>query len=87
MSIALILAARDRRGRPACRPVLKPFSIEPTIQVNRVESSSGNFTTKLYRTRLDYGFSPLMFASALALLRQRGKGSAALLQKESLTPS
>ena len=50
---------------PARISVLKQFSIEPTIQVNRVESSSGNFTTKLYRTRLDYGFSPLMFASAL----------------------
>ena len=45
--------------------MLKQFSLEPTIQVNRVESPSGNFTTKLYRTRLDYGFSPLMFASAL----------------------
>jgi hypothetical protein len=33
--------------------------------VNRVELPAGHFTTKLYRTRADYGFSPRMFASAL----------------------
>jgi len=35
------------------------------MQINRVESQSGSFTTKVIRTRADYGFSPLMFASAL----------------------
>jgi hypothetical protein len=50
---------------PARVTLLKQFSLEPSIQINRVESSSGTFTTKVVRTRADYGFSPLMFASAL----------------------
>jgi hypothetical protein len=50
---------------PARVTLLKQFSLEPSIQVNRVESPSGNFTTKVVRSRIDYGFSPLMFASAL----------------------
>jgi hypothetical protein len=45
--------------------VTKRLSLEPSVQVNRVELPAGNFTTKLYRTRADYGFSPRMFASAL----------------------
>lgn len=45
--------------------VTKQFSLEPSIQVNRVKLPAGNFTSKLYRTRVDYGFSPRMFASAL----------------------
>jgi hypothetical protein len=50
---------------PARVTVLKQFSLEPSIQVNRVQSPSGNFTTNVFRTRADYGFSPLMFVSAL----------------------
>jgi hypothetical protein len=50
---------------PARVTLLKQFSLEPSIQVNRVESPSGNFTTNVFRTRADYGFSPLMFVSAL----------------------
>jgi hypothetical protein len=45
--------------------VLKQFSLEPTISLNRVETPTAIVTTKLFRTRADYGFSPLMFASAL----------------------
>jgi hypothetical protein len=45
--------------------VLKQFSFEPTISINRVEVPGSTVTTRLYRTRADYGFSPLMFASAL----------------------
>ena len=45
--------------------VLKQFSFEPTISLNRVEIPGASVTTQLYRTRADYGFSPLMFASAL----------------------
>ena len=45
--------------------VMKQFSFEPTISVNRVEVPGATVTTRLYRTRADYGFSPLMFASAL----------------------
>jgi hypothetical protein len=45
--------------------VMKQFSFEPTISINRVEVPGSTVTTRLYRTRADYGFSPLMFASAL----------------------
>jgi len=45
--------------------VLKQFSFEPTISINRVDIPGSVVTTKLYRTRADYGFSPLMFMSAL----------------------
>jgi hypothetical protein len=50
---------------PARVTILKQFSLEPSIQINRIASRSGDFTTKVLRTRVDYGFSPLMFASAL----------------------
>jgi Domain of unknown function (DUF5916) len=50
---------------PARITLLKQFSLEPSIQINRIDSRSGQFTTKVLRTRVDYGFSPLMFASAL----------------------
>ena len=50
---------------PSRVSVLKQFSIEPSVQVNRVEAANGTFTTKVVRARVDYGFSPLMFASAL----------------------
>jgi Domain of unknown function (DUF5916) len=45
--------------------LLKQFSAEPTVSISHLELPEGHFTTKLLRTRLDYGFSPLMFASAL----------------------
>ena len=45
--------------------ILKQFSLEPTISLNRVETPTAIATTRLYRTRADYGFSPLMFVSAL----------------------
>jgi hypothetical protein len=45
--------------------VLKQFSFEPTVSLNRFETAGTTVTTRLYRTRVDYGFSPLMFASAL----------------------
>jgi len=45
--------------------VLKQLSFEPTISINRFETPLETVTTRLYRTRADYGFSPLMFASAL----------------------
>ena len=43
---------------------LKQFSFEPTVSLNRFERKS-TVTTRLYRTRADCGFSPLMFLSAL----------------------
>ena len=45
--------------------VMKQFSFEPTISINRVEIPGATVTSRLYRTRADYGFSPLMFVSAL----------------------
>ena len=50
---------------PSRVTVLKQLSVEPSVQVNRIEAASGTFTTKVLRARADYGFSPLMFASAL----------------------
>ncbi len=45
--------------------ILKQFSVEPSVSINRVRLTAGDFTTKLLRARTDYGFSPRMFASAL----------------------
>lgn len=45
--------------------ILKQLSVEPRISISRVELPTGNFTTRLFSTRTDYGFSPRMFASAL----------------------
>jgi hypothetical protein len=45
--------------------VLKQFSIEPGLTIQRVRLPAGNFTNKLVRARADYGFSPRMFLSAL----------------------
>ena len=50
---------------PSRVSVLKQFSVEPTISISHIELPAGSFTTKLLRGRADYGFSPLMFASAL----------------------
>jgi hypothetical protein len=45
--------------------VTKRLSLEPSFSVSRVELPAGNFTTAVVRSRVDYGFSPRMFASAL----------------------
>ena len=45
--------------------VLKQFSFEPTVSINRIDVAGAAVTSGLFRTRADYGFSPLMFASAL----------------------
>jgi uncharacterized protein DUF5916 len=45
--------------------VLKQWSAEPAISINRVELPSGDFTTSLLRLRSDYAFSPRRFVSAL----------------------
>ena len=49
-------------GRVAIRQQL---SVEPTLTLTHVELPNGEFTTTLARARVDYGFTPLMFASAL----------------------
>jgi len=45
--------------------VLKQWSAEPTISVNRVHLPAGDFTTSLFRLRSDYAFSPRRFVSGL----------------------
>ena len=45
--------------------MLKQWSAEPTISVNRVRLPSGDFTTSLLRLRSDYAFSPRRFVSGL----------------------
>jgi hypothetical protein len=45
--------------------VMTQLTFEPTFQVTRIELPTATFTTRLARTRIDYGFSPLMFLSAL----------------------
>ena len=45
--------------------VMQRLAVEPTFSITRIERPTSSFTTKLARARVDYGFSPLMFASAL----------------------
>jgi hypothetical protein len=45
--------------------VTDQWSVEPNISVTRVKLPYGSFTTRLLRTRSDYGFNPRMFISAL----------------------
>jgi hypothetical protein len=45
--------------------ILKQWSAEPTVSINRLHLPTGDFTTRLYRMRSDYAFSPRRFVSAL----------------------
>ena len=45
--------------------ILPQLSMEPTVSLTRFDLRGGSYTARLFRTRADYGFSPLMFASAL----------------------
>ena len=45
--------------------LLKQWSVEPSLSLNKVELPAGHFTTTVVRARSDYGFSSRMFASAL----------------------
>ena len=45
--------------------VMQRLAVEPTFSITRIERPTSSFTTRLARARVDYGFSPLMFASAL----------------------
>ncbi|MGE3511964.1 MAG: DUF5916 domain-containing protein [Vicinamibacterales bacterium] len=45
--------------------VTRQFSVEPSLTLNDVHLSVGDFTTKLARARADYAFSPRRFVSAL----------------------
>jgi hypothetical protein len=57
-----ITALSFSQGRYA---ILKQFSVEPRLSINRIELPTGSFTQKQFGARTDYGFSPRMFASAL----------------------
>ena len=41
------------------------FSVEPSLEFNRIDLPEGRFTTRLVRTRTTYTVTPLMFVSAL----------------------
>ena len=43
----------------------KRFSLEPSFTMSQVNLPAGDFITRVLRSRVDYGFSPRMFASAL----------------------
>jgi hypothetical protein len=45
--------------------ILKQFSLEPSLSLNRIELPYGQFSTELVRLRSDYAFSNRMFVSAL----------------------
>jgi hypothetical protein len=45
--------------------ILPQLSAEPAFSLTRFDLRGGSYTAQLWRTRIDYGFSPLMFASAL----------------------
>jgi hypothetical protein len=50
---------------PARIAVFQRLAVEPTFSITRVERPAASFTTRLARARVDYAFSPLMFASTL----------------------
>jgi hypothetical protein len=43
----------------------RQLSLEPTFSISHIELPDASFTTRLTRARIDYAFTPLMFASAL----------------------
>ena len=45
--------------------ILQRLAVEPTFAIVRIERPAASFTTRLARARVDLGFTPLMFASAL----------------------
>jgi hypothetical protein len=53
------------RMTPSRIAILQRLAVEPTFSITRIERLTASFTTRLTRARVDYAFSPLMFASAL----------------------
>ena len=45
--------------------VTEQLSVEPAILINFIDLPSGSFTSQVLRARVDYAFSPRMFASSL----------------------
>jgi len=62
VSFGLATSSFTSAGRISILPQL---SMEPTVSLTKFDLPGGSFTARLFRTRADYGFSPLMFASAL----------------------
>ncbi|MBM4193978.1 MAG: carbohydrate binding family 9 domain-containing protein [Gemmatimonadetes bacterium] len=50
---------------PSRMSINQRLAIEPSFTITSIERKAGSFRTRIARTRIDYGFSPLMFASAL----------------------
>jgi hypothetical protein len=50
------------RGRTS---ITERLSVEPSFTLSNVSLPHGDFVTRVLRSRVDYGFSPWMFASAL----------------------
>lgn len=50
---------------PARVSIHRQLSVEPTFSIARIELPDATFTTRLARARVDYAFTPLMFASGL----------------------
>jgi hypothetical protein len=50
------------RGRTS---ITERLSVEPSVSISAVSLPHGDFVTRVLRSRVDYGFSPWMFASAL----------------------
>ncbi len=45
--------------------VMQRLAVEPTFSITRIDRPTSSFTTRLMRARVDFGFTPLMFASGL----------------------
>jgi Domain of unknown function (DUF5916) len=52
-------------GSSARIAILQQLALEPTFTITRIERPTSAFTTRLARVKVDYGFTPLMFASGL----------------------
>lgn len=52
--------------------ILKRWSVEPSVSLNKVQLPAGDFNTNVLRVRSDYGFSPRMFVSALVQYASAG---------------
>jgi len=50
---------------PARVSIHRQLSVEPTFSITHIELPDASFTTRLARARIDYAFTPLMFASGL----------------------
>ncbi len=64
-TISSITIGPSTTGSTARIAILQRLALEPTFSITRIDRPTSSFTTRLARARVDYGFTPLMFASAL----------------------